>query len=133
MKKICEQAALYFYNELDTQQRATFAAHLPDCPACQKQLAFLAQMQEALVPPAAPQAVVDRVLQTRPVPIWKRVWKPVLTAVCLIWIGVYTVPGLLHAPTGQTDDTTWLAYLSDEADEDYQNFVLDFESFEAEF
>ena len=62
MKNLCEQAALYFYGELDAQQEAAFRTHLENCPACQRELAFLKQTQAALVAPAAPAQLVEQVL-----------------------------------------------------------------------
>ena len=133
MKKICEQVVLYFYDELDSKQRDAFAAHMASCPECQKEFAFLTRMQEALVPPAAPQAVVERVLQRpQPVPFWHRFYKPVLGGVCVLLLGVYAwFQFPLKAVDANTTD--WVAYVSVEADEEYQNFMTEFEAFEAEF
>lgn len=134
MKKLCEQAALYFYGELDPAQAAQFKAHLPSCPACQKELAFLEKMQAALVPPAAPQAVVERVLQ-RPqvVSFWRRWYKPVLTGALLLSLAVGGFIGRISWQNSSEYTPQWLAYVSDDLDEEYNNFLTDFETFENEF
>ena len=134
MKNVCEQAALYFYGELDEKQAAQFKAHLDGCEACRNELDFLKQTQAALVPPAAPAAVVEQVLRkAKPLPWWRRVYRPALAAVLLCAIGVWS---FLGAPSGKNlaDDTVdWTAYISTEADAEYNSFVSDFEAFEAEF
>lgn len=132
MKNVCEQAALYFYGELDEKQAAAFRAHVDSCTVCQRELAFLKQTQAALVPPAAPSDLVDKVLlKAKPLPWWRRVYRPALAAVLMCGVGLGVFFGL-HQDQTQTD-TDWLAYVSEQADEEYQNFVADFEAFEADF
>lgn len=135
MKNICEQAPLYFYGELDEKQAAQFRAHLATCPACKREIAFMTQTQAALVAPAAPTEIVDRVLlKPRPLPFWKRYYKLALAATLLIGLGVWGFVGLENrAP--MTDDTEvgWLAYVSDDLDADYYDFMTDLDAFEAEF
>ena len=132
MNKICEQAALYFYGELDARQQAAFKEHLPGCAACQKELVFLEQTQAALLPPAAPAGLVEKVLrQAQPLPWWKRMYKPVLAAVlmCALGLGVF-LGGHVDKPLDS--DMDWLSYVSAEDDTEYNDFVADFEVFEAE-
>ena len=134
MKKICEQAALYFYGELNEQQMRTFKEHLSGCSACQKELAFLEQMQAALVPPAVPQNVVEAVLRKpQAVSFWKRFYKPILAAVLLVGLSVWGFWGTMSVPTAEQSNQDWLAYVSDDMDTEYYNFVADFESFENDF
>ncbi|MBR3632442.1 MAG: zf-HC2 domain-containing protein [Elusimicrobiaceae bacterium] len=132
MKNICEQAALYFYGEMDAQQAAQFKQHLANCEACRREIAFLQATQEALFPPAAPQAIVERVLQGKKIPFWKRVYKLALGGALVLILGVY---GFFHLPLNQTEqnNTDWIAYVSVEADTQYQSFVTDFEAFENDF
>ena len=134
MKKICEQAALYFYGELASEQAAQFKAHLAGCPACQKELAFLEQTQAALVPPAAPQAVVDKVLRkARPLPFWRRIYKPVLAAALIVGLGVWGFMGRVSLQNSYETNQDWLAYVSEDLDTDYYDFLTDFEAFEKDF
>ena len=132
MKKVCEQVALYFYGEMSAPQAAQFKKHLNSCAACQREMAFLQATQAALVPPAAPQAVVERVLQRHKVPFWKRLYKPALGGALVLLLGVY---GFFRLPLHHTEQTTqdWIAYVSVESDEQYQSFVTDFEAFETDF
>ena len=134
MKNICEQAPLYFYGELDQQTAAAFKAHLETCAACRKEIAFLAQTQAALVPPAAPQDLVEKVLQkSNKVPFWQRVYKPVLAGLLVVSFIVCGFIGRASFQNTEEVNNGWLAYVSDELDDEYNNFVLDFESFEKEF
>ena len=78
MNKECENLALYFYGEMEPQQAAAFKQHLQHCKHCQQEISFMQQMQAALVPPAAPQALTERVLvQARPAPHAPRPGRPV--------------------------------------------------------
>ncbi len=134
MKKECENVTLYFYGELEAQEKALFEAHLPHCPLCQKELAFLAKTQEALVPPAAPQALVEAVLaQAKPVSFWRKFYKPALGLAATMAAGVCL--WVMGPQTQQTlpESASWLAYVSVEADEEYNSFVREFEAFEKEF
>ena len=135
MKNVCEQAPLYFYGELDEQQAAQFREHLNSCAACKKELDFLQQMQAALVPPAAPAAAVEQVLRkVKPLPWWRRVYRPALAAVLLCGIGVWSFLGAPSSVRKTADDSfDWTAYISTEADEEYNQFVADFAAFEEEF
>ena len=135
MKKECENVTLYFYGELEEQEKALFQAHLPHCPLCQKELAFLQQTQEALVPPAAPQALVEAELaQAKPVSFWRKFYKPALGLAATIAAGVCLLvlsPG--QTPQSMQHSANWLAYVSVEADEEYNSFLQEFETFENEF
>lgn len=72
--KPCEQVLLYAQGELNRAEKTAFEAHLKACPACREELAFLTKLDEALVPPAAPQQVVDKLFArtTRKKPFWAR-------------------------------------------------------------
>lgn len=134
MKNLCEQAALYFYEELTAQERETFKTHLDSCAACQQELAFLKATQSALVPPAAPQAVVERVLiKSHVVPFWRRMYKWALAATLVIGLGVWGFMGRATLEQADDMDAQWLAYVSADMDEDYANFAADFEAFEKNF
>ncbi len=133
MKNICNQAPLYFYGELDEQQAAAFKAHLETCVACRKELDFLAQTQAALVSPSAPQDLVEKVLQKpHKAPFWQRIYKPVLASVLVMCLAVWGFMGRANVEN-TTDSEDWLAYVSEDLDEEYQNFLIDFELFEEEF
>ena len=134
MNKICEQAPLYFYGELDHAAAESFRKHLCECNACRQELAFLQQTQAALMPPAAPPAIVERVLcKTVPAPWWRRIYKPVLAAGLIGIIAVWSFVAQPVRPSPAEDATDWVAYISAEADEEYNHFVADFEAFEEDF
>ena len=132
MKNICEQVALYFYGELAEAQALAFKEHLANCSTCQREMAFLKQMQAALVPPAAPAALVDKVLRkAKPLPWWRRVYKPAVVAVLMCGVGLGVFFGGYFNKTDA--DTDWLAYVSTDIDAEYNDFVVDFEAFETDF
>ena len=134
MKKECENVTLYFYGELDQEQMTAFKAHLPHCPLCQKELSFLENVQTALVPPAAPQAVVDAVLaQTKKVSFWQKILKPALGVGAAMAAGVFFLMMSPNLSQSTADNTDWLAYVSVQADEDFDSFAQEFEIFENEF
>ena len=134
MTKPCENVALYFYGELDEPAAAQFKRHLAGCARCQKALLFLQHAQQALVPPAAPQAVVEKVLAPakKTLPGWRRVWRAVLAGVLVLGLGIYYFAAGPH-PALADDGAELVAYISAEADADYQQFVSDFEVFEQQF
>ena len=51
----------------------------------------------------------------------------------MVLLGVYVVFGVFISPADQTAADSWVAYVSEESDAEYQLFVSDFEAFEAEF
>ena len=135
MKKECMKVALYFYNEMTTAERTAFEAHLSQCPQCQKELLFLKKTQEALVPAAAPQDLVEKVLQkTKPVPFWHKMFKPALAFATISAVGVCWFVNGSH-PSYQTTNYTvdWVACISMKTDAQYNDFIEDFEVFESEF
>ena len=134
MKNICEQAPLYVYGELNEEQATAFKAHLENCPMCQREIALMQQTQAALISPAAPQAVVESVLRKPKVlPFWRRVYKPVLAAVLVVGLGVWGFMGRATLQNEGNANDGWLAYVSEDIDADYYDFLTDFEAFEAEF
>jgi len=133
MKNMCEQVPLYFYGELEEKQAANFRIHVVNCPACRKELAFLEQMQAALVPPAAPMEVVEKVLQqAKPLPWWRQFYKPV-TALLVCGLCVWSFLGGPTAQNAEEDDIDLVAYISAEADTQYNQFLADFTAFEEDF
>ncbi len=136
MKNECENILLYFYGELEPQQAAAFQEHVAQCPHCRREMAFLQQTQQALVPPAAPQTLVEGVLAGAAAGKqgwWSRIVKPALAAALVLGAGVlffFTGP---YRSRYQDDGAELMAYISAEADEEYNNFVADFEAFEEKF
>lgn len=132
MKKECENLALYFYGELDAPRAADFKAHLQTCAGCRRELELMRLTQEALVPPAAPQELVERVWAGGRKPALWRWARTAAAAAVLAGVCVYAFvagPGLRSADDG--GELT--AYISAVADAEYNRFVMDFESFENEF
>ncbi len=135
MTKLCENLALYFYGELDEPAAAQFKRHLAGCAHCQKELLFLQHTQQALVPPTAPQAVVEKVLAPakKALPGWWRAWRAAVAGVLVLGLGVYYFAAGPRGAALPDDAAELVAYISAEADADYQQFVSDFEVFEQQF
>ena len=134
MKNLCKEVALYFYGEMDAKQRAAFKAHLDTCPACRKELAFLEQTQAALVPPAAPEQVVQAVLRKpEPISFWRRCSKPVWAFSLIVCLCVGGFVGRAVLQNNTEDTPAWLTYVSDDLDAEYDSFLTDFEVFEKDF
>ncbi len=137
MNKECEKAALYFYGEMTRREADAFKAHAAACPRCREELAFLEQTQEALVPPAASDKAVEKVLAQAasaqiPALRWrwlKSVFAALLLAVCGVWYFM-TEPG---GTAAQEQGQSWLAYVSEDADREYTDFAAEFEEFENQF
>lgn len=133
MNKECENVSLYFYGEMEPVRTADFEKHLHTCPHCQKDLAFLRQMQGALVPPAAPQAAVQSVLEHRKVGWWGRMWRPAAAAGLAAVLAVVFFASGPRMQDMNAQEADLLAYVSAELDEEYNNFALEFEAFEEAF
>ena len=122
--KLCEEVLLYAQGELFASKRVAFEAHLKTCPACQKELKFLAKLDESLTPPAAPQRVVDELFArtTRKKSVWalfKWGWVGVAAAACAAF--VWTV-----IPTHRTFNASELvAYMNDEVENEYSVFAAE--------
>ncbi len=137
MTRECENVTLYFYGELDQTQSAVFKAHLTRCPRCRRELELLAKTQEALFPPAAPQSVVERALLPAQAAqntgyLWS-VLRPALAAVLLVGAGVYVFISGPKPEQWADDGRELVAYISEEADAEYNRFAADFEAFEDAF
>ncbi len=134
MTQACENVALYFYGELEEPAATQFKEHLAGCAHCQKELLFLQHTQQALVPPAAPQAVVEKVLAPvkKTLPGWWRAWRVAVAGVLVVGLGLYYFAAGPR-PALSDEGAELVAYISAEADADYQQFVSDFESFEQQF
>lgn len=138
MNQQCENLTLYFYGELEPEQAAAFKEHLAACPRCQTELLFLQRTQEALVPPGAPKTVVDGVLAApasarRAGHMLWQVLKPALATVLVLGLGIYFFVAGPSLHTFAEEGKELVAYISAEADEEYHNFVNEFEAFESEF
>ena len=133
MNELCKDVSLYFYGELDAQRAASFEKHLSSCPQCRKDLAFLRQVQTALLPSAAPEKAVERVLRRPAVGWWRRMWKPVFSACCAVFL-VCVFWASVSSQRGLTDERVeWVAYVSAEADAEFNSFAADLAVFEEEF
>ena len=132
--KVCNQVLLYAQQELVGAEKAAFEAHLPACAACRAELAFLQRAEEALIPPAAPAAVVEHLFaKTSRKKSFFAVWKPALVSTALLGVGITLFLGGLHPDKTAFDANEVIAYMSENLDEDYRLFAEDLSVFEEEF
>ena len=133
MNKECENISLYFYGEMEPARAADFEKHLHTCPHCQKDLDFLRQMQGALVPPAVPQSAVQAVLEHKAAGWWRRMWRPALVTGFAVVMAVVFFASGPHMQNMNAQEADLLAYVSVEADAEYNSFATEFEAFEEAF
>lgn len=134
--KGCEEVFLYAQGELAGADKTRFEQHLSGCAACQRELAFFKRMDEALVPPAAPQSVVDGVFAktTRKKTFFAGLrWKPALAATALLGLGMCMFVAGLQPDKTAFDAREVIAYMSENLDAEYLSFAEDLSALEADF
>ncbi len=132
----CEEVLLYAQGELNGEEKTRFEEHLSSCPGCQKELAFLKRMDEALVPPSAPQSVVDGVFAktTRKKTFFAGLhWKPALAATAMLGLGLCMFLAGLQPDKAAFDAREVIAYMSENLDAEYLSFAEDLSAWEEEF
>nr|QGT50707.1 hypothetical protein Elusimicrob1349_1770 [uncultured Elusimicrobia bacterium] len=132
----CEQILLYAQGELAGAEKAAFETHLASCPSCQKELLFLRRMDEALVPPAAPQSVVEGIFAktTRKKSFFAGVsWKPALAGAAMLGLGIFVFLAGLQPDKTAFDAREVIAYMSENLDAEYLSFAEDLSAWEEDF
>ncbi|MBR4591735.1 MAG: zf-HC2 domain-containing protein [Elusimicrobiaceae bacterium] len=130
--KPCEQVLLYKKGELNAQGKAAFEAHLKACPACQNELKFLAKLDEGLIPPAAPQRMVDKLFArtTRKKSVWAR-FKWELAGLAAAACGAFVWAYLPAQQAFNAHDL--VAYMNMSADDEYTAFAQELTDMEGYF
>ena len=123
----CKQ---WFLFEEGLLSATEFKAHAVSCPACQAKTQWEETLSQVLIAPAAPAALVDRVLAktTRCKSRWAR-WRAVLiggVAALVIMVGMGV--RMMH-PTPFTN-TELVAYMSQSTQDDYATFLSDLDLLE---
>ena len=132
--KLCEQVLLYQKGELDSAFRHTFEKHLATCAACQSELKFLEKLDAALIPPAAPADLVDKVFaKTTRKKTWVGVWKKVLAGVAASVVAVVLFVDLHHPSNTAFNTQEIVAYMNGDLAEEYQLFEADLSAMEEDF
>ena len=132
--KLCENLMLYAQGELEGAEKARFEEHLEKCPSCQKELAFLTQMDEALSAPAAPAGVVEELFsKTTRKKSFLAGWKPVFASTALLGVALFLTFIGLQPDKAAFDASEVIAYMSENLDAEYQSFAEDLAAFEEEF
>ena len=132
--KQCENILLYAQNELAAGDKAAFEAHLQDCPACQAELAFLQKLDEGLTAPAAPQRVIDKLFArtTRKKALWAR-FKLAWTAAAVVAVLAGVVAVKIHPAVQPFEAAELVAYVNDDAGDEYTVFAQELADMEAYF
>ena len=131
-----EKLLLYAADELDAAGKAEVRAHLNSCSKCQASLRFITASQEALNAPAAPAALVDAVFAktTRRKKAFRLFgWKPLLTGAAALGIGLLCLATLHPTDKNLLSGDDFIAYMSENLDEEYQSFSSDLALFEEDF
>ena len=126
----CNQWMLYEQGQLSA---ADFQKHAASCPICRQEAHWAQALQAALIPPAAPAALVEAVFaKTTRKPGWFTRWRTVLAgsmAAVLLAAGVYVTA--FH--TGPFNNAELVAYMSETGQDGYSSFLQDLNLFEQEF
>lgn len=133
---VCEQILLYAQGELSGQEKTRFEEHLDSCAACRKELAFIKRMDEALIPPAAPQSAVEGLFAktTRKKTFFAGLrWKPAMAGAAMLGLGIFIFLAGLHPDKAAFDAREVIAYMSENLDEEYLSFADDLTALEEEF
>ena len=132
--KLCEQVLLYQKGALDEAAKQAFEQHLATCASCQGELKFLGKLEEALVPPAAPAGLVDKVFaKTTRKKMWFGAWKKVLAGVAATAVAVVLFVDLHHPSDSTFNAQEIVAYMNADLVEDYQLFDADLSAMEEDF
>ena len=130
----CEQILIYAQGELPLDQQQAMREHVKTCAACQKELAFLTRINQALVPPAAPAGLVDKVFaKTTRKKSWFGAWKKALAGAAAMGVALVLFVDLHHAPKTAFDAREIVAYMNADLVEDYQLFDADLSAWEEDF
>ena len=128
----CNQWFLYQAGELDAHEQEAFKEHLASCKECQINQRLSQAVQNALVPQAAPAALVEQIFTktTRKPSWWKRwqlVWAGGLAVLLLAvgWVNIFQDRSLTNSEL--------VAYMSQSNQDEYADFLSDLDLFEQTF
>lgn len=132
--KACEKILLFAQHELPDNEQQMMRQHIQTCTDCQKELAFLSQLEAALIPPAAPAETVDKLFAKttrRTTTVFSR-WKK------LVFAGMsMAILGLLcwNITDSSTpfDTQEVVAYMNTHLEREYQNLEEDLAALEEDF
>lgn len=121
--KMCEKILLYEHQELPLDQMQAMRTHIQSCQACQQELNLLNRLDQALVAPAVPADLIDKVFaKTTRKKSWFSQWKKVLAGAAAVVISVVLWVDLAHVPQRSFNAQEIVAYMNESVTDDYQSF-----------
>ena len=131
----CEKILLYAQHELAPEEEQAMKTHIQTCNSCQEQLAFLNQLDQALVAPAVPADVVDRVLaQTSRKKTAFFSWKKIVAVAATALIGIVVWMDVAHHSVSDSfAGEDLVAYMQKNLDQEYQWMEEDLAAMEEYF
>lgn len=131
----CEKIVLYAQHELTPEEELAMKAHVQTCPSCQKTLALFKQLDQALVAPAAPADLVDRVFaKTSRKKAGFFSWKKIVAIAATVLIAaVVWMDVAQHTVSEPLNGEDLVAYMQDNLGEEYQWFEEDLAAMEEYF
>ena len=129
--KACEKILLYANGELPLAEQALMGEHVQTCVACQTQLKFLTQLDQAMTPPAAPAQMVDQLFArtTQKKEVFFS-WKKIIAVGASLLIAVVAGLELFRTPNPTFDTQELVAFAQANMESDYQTFEYDLEELE---
>lgn len=126
----CKQLILWEKGQLD---QAAWEAHAATCAQCKQELALHGAISAALVPPAAPAELVEKVFaKTTRRKSWLVRWRVALAGGV---VAVLVAVGLVYNLTQPTafNATELVSYMQQTGQDEYSTFLSDLEILEKEF
>lgn len=129
----CKDILLYESGELNAAQRQAFEQHLKTCASCQAQLKLMHSIESSLIAPAAPAALVERVLtRTTRKPTWWARWRTTLAGAMAVVL-IAAVVGIRMLQPSSFSHSELVAYMSENVADEYATFMQDLDLFERTF
>ena len=117
----CEKILLYAQHELAPEEEQAMTTHIQTCDTCKKQLAFLNRLDQALVAPAVPADLVDRVLAktSRKKTVFFS-WKKIIAVAATVLIAAVVWVDVVHQTISDpfTAGEDLVAYMQDNLGEE---------------
>ena len=125
----CKQILLYQSGDLNPQEAEAFKKHLATCKACQARLALAQATEQSLTAPAAPAALIEKVLQktTRRPSLFKRFRMVLAGSMTMVALAVGVGMYMHQQPATHAE---FVAYMNQSNQTEYVTFAQDLDLLE---